>query len=73
MSWTRLKLQALENAMQAGVLSVSQGGKSVTYASFEDLRKAYEYGLSQVLAAESGSTAPRSRMVRMTQTGTGLQ
>lgn len=73
MSWTRIKLQALESAMQAGVLSVSQGGKSVTYASFEDLRKAYEYGLAQVLAAESGAATPRSRIVRLTQTGTGLQ
>jgi len=73
MSWTRIKLQALENAMQAGVLSVSQGGKSVTYASFDAMRAAYEYGLAQVAAAESGTTAPRSRIVRLTQTGTGLQ
>ena len=73
MSWTRIKLTALSDAMQKGVLSVSAIGKTVTYASFAAMREAYEYGLREVEAIETGVRQKRSGMIRLTQTGTGLQ
>ncbi len=71
--WTRAKLEALEDAMQRGVLSISREGENVTYASFEDMRAAYEYGLSQVEKAATGTAKPRSRIIRIQQTGTGYE
>lgn len=74
MAWTRAQLAPLETAMRSGVLSVSNGGKTVTYGSFADLKAAYEYALAQVIASETSAPArPRNGgIVRLTQTGTGL-
>lgn len=75
MAWTRTQLQALETAMQSGVLSVSASGKTVTYASFDAMRAAYEYGLAQVVAVESGGTVRKNRstIIRIQQIGSGRQ
>lgn len=40
MAWTQADLDALETQMASGVLKVKYADKEVTYASFEDMKKA---------------------------------
>ena len=73
MAWTRQKLEALERAMQSGVMQISEGGKTVRYQSLDEMRRVYEFGLAQVVAAETGVPArKRGGLIRMYQSGNGL-
>lgn len=56
--FTTSQLAALESAIASGSLEVTYDGKTIKYASFDDLKKRYEYVREQ-LAAAGLVTSPR--------------
>lgn len=57
MAFTTAQLSALEDAIATGSLEVTFDGKTIKYASFEDLKKRYEFVRDQLAASgqvESG-------------------
>ncbi len=60
MSFSTAQLQAIEEAIASGELSVSYEGKSVTYRSMADLLRARDVIKSSLESAGTLSSAPRS-------------
>jgi len=59
MSFTTAQLQAIDDAIASGELSVSYEGKTVTYRSMQDLRSARDLIKADLQA--SGAAPARSR------------
>lgn len=60
MAFTTTQLQALDDAIASGELSVSYEGKTVTYRSIESLREARDFVKSQLEAAGTiAASGPR--------------
>jgi hypothetical protein len=60
MAFTTTQLQALEEAIASGELTVSFDGKTVTYRSIESLREAYDMVKAALEAAGTiASPTPR--------------
>lgn len=59
MAFTQQNLDAIENAIATGTLSVEYNGKRVTYRSMSDLMRARDVIKSE-LAKQQPASAPRS-------------
>lgn len=57
MPWTETELEALKRAFAAGVLRVTYDGKTVEYASADDLLKRIR-AIEAEIAASSGARRP---------------
>ena len=63
MAWTQTDLDALRAAYAAGVLSVSVSGRTVTYASGEDLARRIREIEAEISPPATGSR-PAVRSIR---------
>ncbi|MFM0479107.1 hypothetical protein PQQ81_01110 [Paraburkholderia strydomiana] len=59
MAFTQQNLDAIENAIATGTLSIEYNGKRVTYRSMSDLMRARDVIKSE-LAKQQSNSAPRS-------------
>lgn len=59
MAFTTAQLAVLENAIATGSLEVTYDGKTIKYASFDDLKRRYEYVREQLAA---GGAVPNPRV-----------
>lgn len=69
MAFTVAQLTAIEEAIGAGELEVTYDGKTTKYASFEDLKKRYEFVRGQLVAA--GAIAETRTRVSVTDFSKG--
>jgi hypothetical protein len=60
MAFTLSQLEALEQAIASGELTVKYDGKEVTYRSMDDLIKAYNMVRGQLLASGQLTELPRT-------------
>lgn len=70
MPWTTDDVSRLERAIASGKTSVQYGDRRIQYADLDAMRRARREMLDEIGAATAGTK--RSRVIRMTQTGTGL-
>lgn len=64
MAFTRQQLQALDDAIASGELTVSHNGRTVTYRSTRDLLLARD-AVARALATDSGSSTAGSAHHRL--------
>jgi len=70
MAWTTDDVARLERAIASGKTRVSFGDRTVEYADLDAMRRARREMLDEIAAASP--TTARKRVIRLTQTGTGL-
>ena len=70
MAWTTDDVSRLERAIASGKTSVQYGDRRIQYADLDAMRRARREMLDEIAAASP--TTARKRVIRITQTGTGL-
>jgi hypothetical protein len=70
MAWTTDDVAKVERAIAGGKTRVTFGDRTVQYADLDAMRRARREMLDEIAAASPATK--RKRIIRLTQTGTGL-